>query len=134
MADLKDIIKKVIEENGKLSDEDIGNWARQTHTLGDIIKGLKAYDSYEKFKESGENDKYKHAMMNCLMAQGGLTNLRLIQEFARQKEKNDVQYGINTKEESDQDVIANTIGEYLGIKYPKGNCDELVQRYIPKEK
>lgn len=28
---------------------------------------------------------------------------------------------------------ANNLGRYLGFKYPDGDCDEMVQRYISKK-
>lgn len=29
-------------------------------------------------------------------------------------------------------MAANYLGRYLGLKYPEGDCDEMVQRYIRK--
>ena len=52
--------------------------------------------------------------------------------LSRFKEFYDILLKKNTPEESSEDMYANKIGRYLGYKYPQGDCDELVQRYIKK--
>lgn len=37
-----------------------------------------------------------------------------------------------TQQDSGKDMDANLTGRFLGIKYPDGDCDELVQRYYKK--
>lgn len=71
-------------------------------------------------------------MLNYLSAQRGTGGLLGIDILSRLKEYLDVLSGRNTQKASDEDMAANRIGRYFGTKYPKGNCDELVQRYIKK--
>ena len=53
--------------------------------------------------------------------------------FIQLKEIYDIYSKNNTKEESEKDMDANLTGRFLGLKYPDGDCDELVQRYYKKQ-
>ena len=48
------------------------------------------------------------------------------------QEWNDVRTGSNTIDTSQGDNYANLIGRLLGSKYPNGDCNELIQKYIKK--
>ena len=48
------------------------------------------------------------------------------------REWNDVRTGSNTIDTSKGDNYANLIGRLLGSKYPNGDCNELIQKYIKK--
>ncbi|MBO4294714.1 MAG: hypothetical protein J5896_04645 [Alphaproteobacteria bacterium] len=56
----------------------------------------------------------------------------LANKLSRLREYYDVYSKANTPEASEQDMFANKIGQLLGLKYPNGDCDEMVQRYIKK--
>ena len=92
----------------------------------DIIK------NYNKYKDLAINDKYKHAMINCQAAQRGTGGALGSSFFAGLKELYDINSKNNTIDESHEDDIANNIGRYLGFKYPYGDCDEMVRKYIRK--
>ena len=77
-------------------------------------------------------DKYKHAYMNCVAAQYGQGGADIATLASNLREWNDVRTGSNTLDSSQGDQYANKIGRLLGGKYPKGDCDELVQRYIDR--
>ena len=78
------------------------------------------------------NDKYKHAMVNCLMAQKGPKSEKVAQIISGLKENYDVFMGKNTSQASDEDMEANIYGREIARNYPNGNCHELVsQRYKP---
>lgn len=77
-------------------------------------------------------DKYKHALMNCQSAQYGQGGSDIAELFSNLRELYDTKSGANTLDSSEGDQYANKIGRLLGSKYPEGDCDELVQRYIKK--
>ena len=87
---------------------------------------------YFRYKKLPYNDKYKHAVMNCRAAQYGNGGMLSAQVLSGLKEFYDVKSGNNTTYESEADNYANKIGRFLGYKYPEGNCDEMVGRYIKK--
>lgn len=84
-------------------------------------------------KTMNVTDKYKHALMNCNAAQygqGGADVAKLASDF---KEWYDTKTGANTLDSSQGDDYANRIGRLLGSKYPQGDCDVLIQKYIKKK-
>ena len=72
--------------------------------------------------------------MNCNAAQFGQGGTDIATLTSNLKEWKDVTLGSNTLDSSQGDQYANQIGRLLGSKYPNGDCDELVQRYIKKFK
>ena len=78
------------------------------------------------------NDKYKHAMINCQMAQRGSSGAFIADIGSRYKEAKDLWYGTNTLSESYADMQANLQGRKLGYNNPNGDCDQMVQQYYPK--
>ena len=78
------------------------------------------------------NDKYKHAMINCLMAQRGTKSEKVSQIASGLKENYDVLMDKNTSQSSDEDMEANIHGRKIGRNYPKENCQELIsKKYKP---
>ena len=78
------------------------------------------------------NDKYKHAMINCLMAQHGSKSEKVSQILSGLKESYDVLFNENTSQASDADMEANIYGRNIGRTYPQGNCHDLIsQKYNP---
>lgn len=78
------------------------------------------------------NDKYKHAMINCQMAQHGNSGAFVADIGSRYKEAKDLWYGTNTLSESYADMQANLLGRKLGYNNHNGDCDQMVQQYYPK--
>ena len=89
-------------------------------------------NNYFDLKKLNVTDKYKHAYMNCAAAQYGQGGADIATLASNLREWNDVRTGSNTLDSSQGDQYANKIGRLLGGKYPKGDCDELVQRYIDR--
>ena len=77
-------------------------------------------------------DKYKHAFRNCNAAQYGKGGADIAKLASDLREWNDVRTGSNTLDSSKGDNYANKIGRLLGSKYPKGDCDALIEKYIKK--
>ena len=129
--DLKQAYIRMLETEGRLADKELAERTRNSHILDmgamvDIIK------NYNKYKDLAINDKYKHAMINCQAAQRGTGGALGSSFFAGLKELYDINPKNNTIDESHEDDIANNIGRYLGFKYPYGDCDEMVRKYIRK--
>ena len=89
-------------------------------------------NNYVNLRNANLTDKYKHAMMNCNAAQYGQGGADVAQIASNIREFYDTTTGANTLDSSQGDQYANQIGRLLGSKYPNGDCDELVQRYIQK--
>ena len=99
--------------------------------LAAVPQGI--YDFAKKrYIDKGETDKYKHAYLNCRASQLGAGGADLMEFFAGQREKSDVESGVNTQDASEGDNYANRIGRYLGSKYPKGDCNEILGKYIKR--
>lgn len=98
------------------------------------VKGsLNIGKNFMPLKTMNVTDKYKHALMNCNAAQygqGGADVAKLASDF---KEWYDTKTGANTLDSSQGDDYANRIGRLLGSKYPQGDCDVLIQKYIKKK-
>ena len=121
---------KLLEKEGEIPPSTFAERTRSNHFIDvPYIRVVKHATRYYPLKL---NDKYKHAMVNCLSAQQGVGNSLYAHDFSRLKEIYDVSSGANTPIESNEDMYANLIDRYLGIKYPQGDCDEMVQRYIKK--
>ena len=97
-----------------------------------IIGGVKTLYNYLTMQPKSYTDKYKHAVINCSASQSGEGGYDLANAFSNFKEDRDISSGGNTIDSSHADQYANKIGRLLGTKYPNGECDELVQRYINK--
>ena len=97
-----------------------------------MIGGVKTLYNYLTLHPKSYTDKYKHAVINCSASQSGEGGYDLANAFSNFKEDRDISSGGNTLDSSQADQYANKIGRLLGTKYPKGECDEIVQRYINK--
>ena len=95
--------------------------------------GISLANNFQKFHKMRVTDKYKHAMMNCLAAQYGQGGADVAEQASNLREWYDVKSGSNTLDSSTGDQYANKIGRLLGGKYPYGDCNEYVQKYIKKE-
>jgi len=105
--------------------------------LGKVWSSIKAVNNithnYDILKNQNVTDKYKHAMINCQPAQYGRGGEFVAGQASFLREMNDLIRGKNTLDSSIADNYANRIGRLLGRKYPEGDCDELIQRYINKK-
>jgi len=129
---LNEALADMLMQEGPLTEHEIAERTRK-QSIFDPGVVVETYNNFNQYSPLGLNDKYKHAMLNCLAAQRGTGGLLGIDILSRLKEKYDVLSGGNTQKESDEDMTANKIGRFLGYKYPEGNCDEMVQKYIRKK-
>lgn len=133
---MSELLAELLEKEGALTGEEVAERTRNSHMVnyGTAIPNiLKDFVKYRYDKDyRGLSDKYRHAMVNCLAAQRGVKDAIRVHNLSGLKEFFDVHSGGNTPEESNEDMSANLIGRYLGLKHPKDDCDELVQRYIKK--
>ncbi len=128
---MKKAYSQLIDDEGVLSEQEIADRTRNSHIFD--YQGLyNTFSNYIKYHSQNVNDKYKHAMVNCIAAQNGTGSTLATGFLSGLKELKDVNSGNNTNFESYEDNRANQIGRYLGFKYPNGDCDEMVQRYIKK--
>ena len=97
------------------------------------INSFKNIMNYNKqYRPKNVNDKYKHAMINCLMAQNGSKSEKVSQILSGLKENYDVLFNKNTSQASDEDMEANIYGRNIGRTYPQGSCHDLItQKYNP---
>lgn len=70
--------------------------------------------------------------INCSAAQKGKGGADIANVVSNLREWNDIKTGANTLDSSKGDNYANKIGRLLGSKYPDGDCDEIVSKYIKK--
>ena len=98
-----------------------------------LTGGAKAIYNFITLRSKPYTDKYKHSLINCNSAQSGKGGYDTIKALSDYKEHDDVSSGGNTIDSSLADQYANKIGRLLGTKYPNGDCDELVQKYINKK-
>lgn len=143
MADVKKIgnniwlnaypnLQKAIKQEGNITQEDLKSLARRG-VFTPLLAPLSIAKDFAKFRfTKNMTDKYKHAYINCINTQRGLMNSMWTENLSGLKEYYDVKSGSNTPIESYEDMDANLTGNFLGIKYPDGDCDELVQRYFKK--
>ena len=133
---LRDAYVKVLEETGGISSEEFADRTRRSHMLNDGSELINIVNDFLKYRYDpnvrGLSDKYRHAMINCLASQRGIKDSLRANNLSRLREFFDVLSEQNTPDASEQDMYANKIGQLLGLKYPEGDCDELIQRYIKK--
>ena len=94
--------------------------------------GYSLLKNYFRLKNLKMTDKYKHAFMNCNASQYGQGGANIAEFASNIRETYDRMQRKNSLDSSVGDQYANQIGRFLGSKYPKGDCDEIVQRYIRK--
>jgi hypothetical protein len=126
------VLNKAIAQEGELTDADFANLARRGGLTPLLAPFPIIKDFVSLYNDKKLTDKYKHSYINCVNAQRGLMNALWTENLSGLKEYHDVKSGGNTPKESYEDMDANLTGDFLGIKYPDGDCDELVQRYFKK--
>ena len=114
-----------------------GYFIPENQNIFDYIKsafqgGMSLIGNFPEMRKMKATDKYKHAMMNCNAAQYGQGGADIAGSFSNLREWYDQTTGANTLDSSEGDQYANRVGRLLGGKYPNGDCDALVQRYIKK--
>lgn len=113
----------------------INHWLNMDNKnlIDNVNQAYDIYKDYEKYKNSGLNDKYRHALINCRAAQKGQTSEDLVTLFSRLKEYDDVYLDKdNTLNESIKDSQANALGRTLGRLNKNGNCEEMVSKHIKR--
>ena len=125
----KQVYDNVVKNEGNFTppDQNMFNYAKSA-----IQGGMNLVSNFSDMRKMNVTDKYKHAMMNCNAAQYGQGGADVATLASNLREWNDKRTGSNTLDSSEGDQYANKIGRLLGGKYPKEDCDELIQRYIKK--
>ena len=129
---MNEVLAEVLLNEGGFTPQELSDKTRNSHIL-DYNAIYKIGKGYMDHKNLRENDKYKHALLNCLSAQNGMGGALIGSFLSGLREIYDVSSGDNTLKESHEDNAANNIGRLLGLKYPEGSCDEMVQKYIPRK-
>ena len=124
-------LQRAMQNEGYLTARDIAKVARRSNFTPGLAP-MRIVNDARNIYNKKFNDKYKHAYINCLNAQQGTKNILWADYLSRLKEIYDIYSKNNTREESEKDMDANLTGRFLGLKYPDGDCDELVQRYYKK--
>ena len=129
-ADGKRVYDYVIQQEGNFVSPDQNMFSYDWSVLRTVPNMI---NNYMNLKDMKLVDKYKHAYMNCEASQFGKGGSDIASIVSNLREWNDRRTGVNTLDSSEGDQYANKIGRLLGGKYPNGDCDELVQRYINKK-
>ena len=125
--------KKVYDDVVKIEgDYNPKNQGLIDYTASAINGTINLVNNYFPLKDLKVTDKYKHALMNCYASQYGKGGADVAKLASDVREFYDTTTGANTLDNSQGDQYANQIGRLLGSKYPNGDCDELIQRYIKK--
>ena len=125
-------LQRAMQNEGYLTDRNIAKVARRSNFTPGLAPMRIVNDASDIYNKKF-NDKYKHAYINCINAQQGTKNTLWADYLSRLKEIYDIYSKNNTREESEKDMDANLTGRFLGLRYPDGDCDELVQRYYKKQ-
>ena len=127
--DGKKVYDYVVKKEGKVKPKD-------QNILDYIVSATKGSLNLGKnffpMRKINFTDKYKHALMNCNAAQYGKGGADIAKLASDLREWNDVRTGSNTLDSSKGDNYANKVGRLLGSKYPKGDCNALIEKYIKK--
>lgn len=129
------------EEDGKkvyenvVDKEGVASKTKQNileYLLSAIQGGSYLIENFSDMKKLKVTDKFKHAYMNCNASQYGQGGADIAKLASNLRELFDVRTGSNTLDSSNGDQYANKIGRVLGSKYPNGDCDEIIQKYVKK--
>lgn len=105
--------------------------------LSQIMALPRIVNDFNEMRKSPYTDKFKHSYINCHASQLGEGAKDLVENMSLLKEIYDVEYkenNPNTPDSSMADKYANRIGRFMGTKYPDGDCDEMLGKYIKKYK
>ncbi|MBE6453833.1 MAG: hypothetical protein E7017_02980 [Alphaproteobacteria bacterium] len=127
----KNIYNNVIAQEGNILPKEQNSLSYSWSALKTVSEMIK---NYLRLKNYRYTDKYKHAYINCVAAQNGRGGTDVAEFLSGLKEKRDIKSGANSFDESQSDDYANKIGRLLGNKYPQGDCDEIIQKYIKKNR
>ncbi len=103
------------------------------YALSAVQGGYNLLKNYFPLKELKVTDKYKHALMNCQPSQYGQGGVDIAKLASNIREAYDRMSGANKLDNSVGDQYANMIGRLLGSKYPNGDCNALIQKYIKRK-
>ena len=127
--DGKKVYENVIDKEG------VASKTKQNileYLLSAIQGGTYLIENFSDMKKLKVTDKFKHAYMNGNASQYGQGGADIAKLASNLRELFDVLSGSNTLDSSNGDQYANKIGRVLGSKYPNGDCDEIIQKYIKK--
>jgi len=103
------------------------------YALSAVQGGYNLLKNYFPLNELKVTDKYKHALMNCQPSQYGQSGVDIAKLASNIREAYDRMSGANKLDNSVGDQYANMIGRLLGSKYPNGDCNALIQKYIKRK-
>lgn len=93
---------------------------------------IDAIGLYGELAPRGYNDKYKHALINCILTQNGEKGEKTASLLSGLREVSDVLLNENTPKHSDEDTEANIYGRNTGRENKDKDCREMVKnRYKP---
>ena len=127
--DGKEIYDDIIRKERNFSSQEQN---KIDYGISAVKGGYSLLKNYFRLKNLKMTDKYKHAFMNCNASQYGQGGANIAEFASNIRETYDRMQRKNSLDSSVGDQYANQIGRFLGSKYPKGDCDEIVQRYIRK--
>lgn len=119
----------VLQNEGK---GDLKNQNILDYTMSAVKGATNIGKNFIPMKKMKVTDKFKHTVMNCNAAQFGKGGTDVAKIASDLREWYDVKSGSNTLDSSNADNYANKIGRFLGRKYPQGDCNEIIQKYIKK--
>lgn len=119
--------------NNYMPESAIGEGAKEVaRSIKGVYDTYKAYTSFE--DKNFIYDKYRHAYVSCKGAQNGELAQKVTKSMGNLLEWRQVKEGIDTVQESVEDLKANEYGLKVGRKYPNKDCDDLVKDKYDKNK
>ena len=126
----KQVYDNVVRNEGNYQPQ---NQNMLNYGISAVQGGYNLLRNYFPLKELNVTDKYKHALMNCQPSQYGQGGADIAELASNIRETHDRMTGSNSLDNSIGDQYANMIGRLLGSKYPDGDCNALIQKYIKRK-
>ena len=126
----KQVYDNVVRNEGNYQPQ---NQNMLNYGISAVQGGYNLLRNYFPLKELNVTDKYKHALMNCQPSQYGQGGADIAELASNIRETHDRMTGSNSLDNSMGDQYANMIGRLLGSKYPDGDCNALIQKYIKRK-